>query len=448
MAKKGLTQANTLRSNNTTASGYGIVYADEIIGGRSVKTREDLDNLPDWVLGENNNLENGTLCYVQDDACLYIYTGSEWKQSFKAIGLPVNSWYAYTNSAEEPGELKAQVLDITNFISIDDLHVYTKSAEEVLPHPFATIVVYSTKENLVPVAYITLFGSMDWDNNKYTAIVASAKVFGTITNNTFPKTPDFNSINYYEGSCKPDTNTQITNWKQTGGNSIINKVWELNNISFTGNTIKTSEIDFTAATLQKFNDSISSGNRTIRTQYSVVDATHNNIVGQMLLIGDSMGHMVTEILTTSATLKSGVINWNEHSDTVVNTYIRRNHVKEGGNSSIAVGSWSTWTYYSGEGQFNDFKILVAQELNKKVDKVTGKQLSTNDYTTAEKNKLAGLSNYTLPTAGTATKGGITLGYTATEGKYPLELDVSGKAFTSVPISAISTTDVDSVWNSN
>lgn len=29
----------------------------------------------------------------------------------------------------------------------------------------------------------------------------------------------------------------------------------------------------------------------------------------------------------------------------------------------------------------------------KVDKVSGKQLSTNDYTTAEKNKLAGLSNY-------------------------------------------------------
>lgn len=33
----------------------------------------------------------------------------------------------------------------------------------------------------------------------------------------------------------------------------------------------------------------------------------------------------------------------------------------------------------------------------KVDKVSGKQLSTNDYTTAEKNKLAGLSNYTHPT---------------------------------------------------
>ena len=32
-------------------------------------------------------------------------------------------------------------------------------------------------------------------------------------------------------------------------------------------------------------------------------------------------------------------------------------------------------------------------LDNKVDKVTGKQLSTEDYTTAEKSKLAGLSNY-------------------------------------------------------
>lgn len=37
------------------------------------------------------------------------------------------------------------------------------------------------------------------------------------------------------------------------------------------------------------------------------------------------------------------------------------------------------------------------QLGSKVDKVSGKQLSSNDYTTAEKNKLAGLSNYSHPT---------------------------------------------------
>lgn len=38
---------------------------------------------------------------------------------------------------------------------------------------------------------------------------------------------------------------------------------------------------------------------------------------------------------------------------------------------------------------------VANVLNNKVDKVDGKQLSTNDYTTEEKNKLAGLQNTTV-----------------------------------------------------
>lgn len=37
----------------------------------------------------------------------------------------------------------------------------------------------------------------------------------------------------------------------------------------------------------------------------------------------------------------------------------------------------------------------------KVDKVNGKGLSANDYTTAEKTKLSGLSNYTHPTSGAA-----------------------------------------------
>lgn len=37
------------------------------------------------------------------------------------------------------------------------------------------------------------------------------------------------------------------------------------------------------------------------------------------------------------------------------------------------------------------------QLGGKVDKVSGKQLSSNDYTTTEKNKLAGLSNYSHPT---------------------------------------------------
>mgnify|MGYP006894413650 FL=1 len=55
-----------------------------------------------------------------------------------------------------------------------------------------------------------------------------------------------------------------------------------------------------------------------------------------------------------------------------------------------------------------FMTKVTTLLGNKVDKVSGKQLSTNDYTTAEKNKLSGIAtganNYTLPTAGAALGG--------------------------------------------
>ena len=55
---------------------------------------------------------------------------------------------------------------------------------------------------------------------------------------------------------------------------------------------------------------------------------------------------------------------------------------------------------------------LKSSLNEKVDKETGKGLSTNDFTNALKDKLdgieAGANNYTLPTANNNTLGGVTL----------------------------------------
>lgn len=45
----------------------------------------------------------------------------------------------------------------------------------------------------------------------------------------------------------------------------------------------------------------------------------------------------------------------------------------------------------------------------KVDKVEGKGLSSNDFTSAEKTKLEGLENYTLPAATAETLGGVKVG---------------------------------------
>lgn len=63
---------------------------------------------------------------------------------------------------------------------------------------------------------------------------------------------------------------------------------------------------------------------------------------------------------------------------------------------------------------------LTTELAKKVDKVSGKQLSTNDYTTAEKNKLSGIAeranNYVHPTSAAGAK---------SAGLYKITTDANG-----------------------
>lgn len=78
---------------------------------------------------------------------------------------------------------------------------------------------------------------------------------------------------------------------------------------------------------------------------------------------------------------------------------------------------------------------IQNALKNKVDKVSGKQLSTNDYTTTEKKKLDSIAyyanNYSLPTASTTVKGGVRLGYSASGKNYPLSVDSNGKAYVTV-----------------
>lgn len=54
-------------------------------------------------------------------------------------------------------------------------------------------------------------------------------------------------------------------------------------------------------------------------------------------------------------------------------------------------------------------VKIKELLEDKVNTEEGKGLSSNDYTTAEKEKLAGLENYVLPTASTEVAGGVKVG---------------------------------------
>lgn len=81
-----------------------------------------------------------------------------------------------------------------------------------------------------------------------------------------------------------------------------------------------------------------------------------------------------------------------------------------------------WELANALGNDPNFATTITNLIGKKVDKVDGKGLSTNDYTTSEKNKLAGLSNYTHPSSHPASM--ITgLSKVATSNKYS---DLDGK----------------------
>ena len=62
---------------------------------------------------------------------------------------------------------------------------------------------------------------------------------------------------------------------------------------------------------------------------------------------------------------------------------------------------------------SDIGTAIKAKLDLKVDKVTGKGLSTEDYTTAEKTKLSGIAasanNYVLPVATASVLGGVKAG---------------------------------------
>lgn len=85
------------------------------------------------------------------------------------------------------------------------------------------------------------------------------------------------------------------------------------------------------------------------------------------------------------------------------------------------------------------KILKIVKADDTIDNVSIPTTSINGYgfmDEPDKRKLDGIANnannYSLPTASSTTKGGITLGYSQSGKNYPVVLDSNGKAYVNVP----------------
>ena len=88
---------------------------------------------------------------------------------------------------------------------------------------------------------------------------------------------------------------------------------------------------------------------------------------------------------------------------------------------------------------NDMFVVKSKQdqiNNNKVDKVSGKGLSTNDYTDADKNKLNNLENYTLPVASENILGGVKAIPKADNMDQEIGIGTDGKLYTKSPKSDI------------
>lgn len=102
--RKGLGQANILRTNNNTSTGYGVAYADEVSGHRTVANLTALYALNDWQLSASgDNTDNdaiGQLWYVVNadgngNGCYYQL--KDWSKRKEAAGWSIAD---YTTKAE------------------------------------------------------------------------------------------------------------------------------------------------------------------------------------------------------------------------------------------------------------------------------------------------------------------------------------------------------------
>lgn len=119
--RKGLGQANILRTNNNTSTGYGIVYADEVSGHRTVGNLTALYALNDWQLsasGDNTNSDAvGQLWYVVDadgNGNGALYQLKDWNKRKEAAG-----WSQFT-------------IDLSNYVTKTDFGSTIKTIDNKL----------------------------------------------------------------------------------------------------------------------------------------------------------------------------------------------------------------------------------------------------------------------------------------------------------------------------
>lgn len=399
MAKLGQIKSGTMRVGNTTASGYGIVYADEVIGHRRVNTYTDLANIPDWCLynkagGETTNAAIGQLWYVTTgdtsghSAGLYQLTG--WSNNTK-------TWTFFKNGA--------------NVSTHDTTYTFANGSNGSF-----TVTPKGGPAQTVSIGKPATAGTADHAKTADSATKADSAI--SATNAT-------NATNAGHATSADSATSATKATQDKNGRDIVDTYATKSQVS-----ALSSALVYRGTVDAKY--ALPTKNVKVGDVYVVAAA--GTFAGQTCEPGDMIiAQTASDAEGTPAPTWTVVQTNINGAVTAADTLGASKLIVGSGNKTIhaaggtgfvkitdGVVSADNSTYLTTTSASSTYATKTA--LNGKVDKVTGKGLSTNDFTTAYKTKLddLGLSGNSFNDASTNTKG-LTLNLVGTDSSYNIPI---------------------------
>ena len=369
MAKLGQIKSGTMRVGNTTASGYGIVYADEVIGHRRVNTYTDLANIPDWCLynkagGETTNAAIGQLWYVTTgdtsghSAGLYQLTG--WSNNTK-------TWTFFKNGA--------------NVSTHDTTYAFANGSNGSF-----TVTPKGGTAQTVSIGKPATAGTADHAKTADSATKATQDKNGRDIVDTYATKSQVSALSsalVYRGTVDAKYALPTKNVK-VGDVYVVAAAG-----TFAGQTCEPGDM-IIAQTASDAEGTPAPTWTVVQTNINGAVTAADTLGASKLIVGSGNKTIHAAGGTGFVKITDGVVSADN------NTYLT---------TTSASSTYATKTALDG-----------------KVDKVTGKGLSTNDFTTAYKTKLddLGLSGNSFNDASTNTKG-LTLNLVGTDSSYNIPI---------------------------
>lgn len=382
-----------LESNNPQA--YGIVKAIEVAGHKTVNTKQDLLSISDSILSDSktnsNNDAIGQQWYVYSEKCFYQLIDwdnrkveSGWKKILtdtslnESIASIQSSLDTHKSNTSNPHSVTKVQVGLGNVDNTSDLNKPVSTATQT---KLDTKVDKITDKSLVSDSEITKLSQLP---NKATldSSIANAKKAGTDAQN---------NLNIHIANKE---NPHEVTKTQVGLSNVTNDAQVKRSEMGTNNGVATLDASGKILTSQlpSFVDDVIevSSKSDFPTKgesgkiYVALDTNLTYRWGGTEYVEISKSLALGE---TSSTAYAG----DKGKQTTDNL---NNHLQDNNNPHSVTKEQVGLSNVDNTSDLDKpISTTTQNALNNKVDKIVGKQLSTEDYTSAEKQKLSSLQNY-------------------------------------------------------